>query len=104
MDVSISDPLLPSHKNPAWQILKVMEFSPIHLVCFRIKSKTQVFEFKVWEGVCVCVCVCEHMLLCTHTKCCRRTPKMRNEKSILDLAPWMLLGLGTLLYLFCWYG
>lgn len=57
MDVSISDPLLPSHKNPAWQILKVMEFSPIHLVCFRIKSKTQVFEFKVWEGVCVCVCV-----------------------------------------------
>ena len=58
MDVSISDPLLPSHKNPAWQILKVMEFSPIHLVCFRIKSKTQVFEFKVWEGVCVCVCVC----------------------------------------------
>ena len=64
MDVSISDLSLPSHKNPAWQILKVMEFSSIHLVCLRIKSKTQVYEFKAWEGVCVCVCVYVYVSKC----------------------------------------
>lgn len=53
MDVSISDLLVPSHKNPAWQILKVMEFSPIHLVCLRIKSKTQVLSSKPEKCLCV---------------------------------------------------
>lgn len=59
MDVSISDLLVPSHKNPAWQILKVMEFSPIHLVCLRIKSKTQVLSSKP-EKVSVCVSICSY--------------------------------------------